>query len=852
MNLRIRPIGLACWLGCLLGLSACFPEEKNRDAEPSSTVETSLVGPASSFQSIGERPSLFLDHSDIELILGRVKNDHSYKLAYEQGLLVEAEQALEQIRSGSRKLPREQSLEHRALAHKTRQVALGYAFTGRVNWGRAAADTLLEYASFYPDLPIRRPRVSGRLMHQTLDEAMLLINLVWAYDLVHDLLTKQERNRIEENLFRNAVAVLETNDRGKSNWQTWHNAAIGAIGFALGDGKFVGDAIGGRSGFLYQLKHSMPLDGIWYEQAIAYSYFTIHPLTFLAEAAHRRGIDLYGASVEEKNLKLMLDGHIYHAFSNLAQAPFGNSQTHHRLHAPWIAWNYAFAVRHYQDPNHRWLWSINDMLNTRLRGDEWMPVLLCLPYLDSVAPPTSFSVGNGRAAPAIRNVMGSSLLAETGVAVLRGAPGEKTPEAALMWKPGGTLSGHQHGNSLGIFWQSAAHPWISSSGRWAGYGEKVHQEWARQTLSDNTVVVDRKSQYPVEGGTSWAVDQRGRTSAGTLEAFTAGSNFNYVHASTANVYEDAVLNRRLFHADDYTLDVFQASSTKPRLYDWVIHIAGAVEESSLPLQPQPTPLASGAGYPFIKDLRQADSDGAWRTVWQEPRVAEKLVVTSLGAAGSRFFTATAPWDRRDRSVLLVSREAARTSFVTLLHPTADPANAHALTWIGPGSPSDHPVAGAVKIERAHGGPTDFIAWNPVPTVGELGGIRHRSRDIILRSASSGHLSAVTAVDSNYLETNTLSFRTLAPANWSLSEHGPGRFLLVYDHTTAMEGRFYASDAFQPYAIDGSDESSISPVAFQIVEGGISWNLEPFTRYLLLRPGTPAGALPPMAKIFHNR
>ena len=852
MTMRLRKVGLISVLGCALSLSACFPGGEHRDSGSVSLGQTPFLVPASSFQSIGQHPSLFLDRAEIDLILQRVKSDRTYRLAYEHGLLVEAEQAWGRIQTGSRALPREQSAEHRPLAHQIRQVALGYAFTGRSDWGRAAADALLEYASFYPDLPILRRGVSGRLTHQTLDEAMLLINLVWAYDLVHPRLNPRERTQVEERLFRNAVAVLQTNERGKSNWQTWHNAAIGAIGFALGDGSFVAEAIGGRSGFLYQLQHSMPLDGIWYEQAIAYSYFTIHPLTFLAEAAHRRGIDLYGASVDGKNLKLMLDGHIYHAFSNLIQAPFGNSQPHHRLHAPWIAWNYAFAARHYQDPNHRWLWSINDPINTRLRGDEWMPVLLCLPYLDAGAAPDSFSVGSGQSAPALRNVMGSSLLAETGVAILRGAPGQTTPEAALMWKPKGTVSGHQHGNTLGIFWQSAAHPWISSSGRWAGYGEDVHQNWTRQTLSDNTVVVDRKSQYPVEGGSAWAVDMGGRTSAGTLEGFTAGSQFNYVRASTGNAYPEAELRRRLFLADDYTLDVFQASSDRPRLFDWVIHVAGTMTDSSLPLQPQATPLATGAGYPFLKDLHQADSDQSWRSVWQEPRVAEKLVVTTLGASGTGYFTAIGPWDRRERGVLLVSREAPRASFVTLLHPTLEPSAAHTMTRIGSESRSLHPVAGAVRIERAEGGATDYIAWNEAPTVGELGGIRHRSRDIILRSPRPGHLSAATAIESNYIETDDISFRTLAPANWSLSEHGPDHFLLVYDHATEMEGRFYADDVFQPHAIDGSGDPATGLVDFQPVEGGISWTLQPFTQYLLVRPGTPVGALPPMAKRFSNR
>ena len=92
---------------------------------------------------------------------------------------------------------------------------------------------------------------------------------------------------IEQDLLRAAVAVITRNNAGKSNWQSWHNAAIGAVGFALNDRALIDRALDDpKNGFRFQMRESVMPDGAWYEGAWGYHFFALDPHLYLAEAAY--------------------------------------------------------------------------------------------------------------------------------------------------------------------------------------------------------------------------------------------------------------------------------------------------------------------------------------------------------------------------------------------------------------------------------------------------------------------------------------------------------------------------------------------------------------------------------------
>jgi hypothetical protein len=59
---------------------------------------------------------------------------------------------------------------------------------------------------------------TGKLLSQTLDEAVWTIDVVWAFDFVAPLMTPAELALVEWNLFRALVKDIQKNDVGVSNW----------------------------------------------------------------------------------------------------------------------------------------------------------------------------------------------------------------------------------------------------------------------------------------------------------------------------------------------------------------------------------------------------------------------------------------------------------------------------------------------------------------------------------------------------------------------------------------------------------------------------------------------------------
>ena len=104
---------------------------------------------------------------------------------------------------------------------------------------------------------------------------MWCTNAIVTFDLVASTMTDTEQAFVEYNLFRSQIAAIQRNDAGISNWQAWHNAAIGGVGFLFEDSKLYNVSIYGKSGFLFQMQNSMMDDGIWYENSLGIQKFKI-------------------------------------------------------------------------------------------------------------------------------------------------------------------------------------------------------------------------------------------------------------------------------------------------------------------------------------------------------------------------------------------------------------------------------------------------------------------------------------------------------------------------------------------------------------------------------------------------
>jgi len=467
---------------------------------------------------------------------------------------------------------------HRDSANAARDTALAWQLTRRPAFARAAAQILLAYADLYNSYPIKdvnnRPdtRTGARVTAQTLDEAGWLIPMAWAYDLIRDAeaLTAGQKEHIENDLLRAAAAVIARYNAGRSNWQSWHNAALAAVGFTLADRELITLAIDGPGGFRYQMRESVQGDGVWYEGAWGYHFYALDPLCQLAEMAARAGLDLWA----EAPLRKMFEAPLRFALPDGTLPNFNDSgnvslYSYDRL--------YEMAYARYGDP------LFASVLARRARGRE------ALFWGAETLPATQ--------AP----VLTSAVFEDSGNAVLRAAGSDHY--VAFKFGPHG--GGHGHYDKLNFisFWRGAI---MGVDPGTQSYAAPTHNTWDKMTVAHNTVVVDQRTQSEA---------------AGRLHAFAFLPSVSAVRADAGEAYRQAELVRTLILTSDYLLDLFEVRSRDDRehLFDWVYHNYGQLS-SSLALAPYEA-FPKAEGYQHLSEARAAVTAQHWQADFDMNRLA---------------------------------------------------------------------------------------------------------------------------------------------------------------------------------------------------------------------------------------
>lgn len=455
---------------------------------------------------------------------------------------------------------------HQDLANAARDAALAFRFTGERRHADLAKWILLGYADRYPgyaikDVNNRVTRTGARASAQTLDEAVWLIPLAWAYDLLSgsDVLSSTEREHVEKNLLRAAVETIERYEAGISNWQSWHNAAIGAVGFAVKDAAMWGRAIDGRSGLRFQLKNSVLGEGFWYEGAWSYHFYALDALVQLAEMAARAGVDVYSDNALRGLFRVppML------MFADGSLPAFNDSNT---AAISAYARLYEIAFARYDDP------LFAAVAAKQSRGRD------------------ALLFGAERLPASTLDALASAVFPESGFAVLR-AP---SSDHAVTMKFGPHGGGHGHNDKLG-FISYAPGGILGVDPGTQSYAAPTHNTWDKQTVAHNTVVVDEKTQAEATGKLLW--ESRG-------ELYAAAS------ADAGPAYANARLQRAMLVTPEYALDIVQADGNGVRQFDWVYHNAGAV---STPLALAPfNGFPQSDGYQHLTGNRAADPEKAWQ------------------------------------------------------------------------------------------------------------------------------------------------------------------------------------------------------------------------------------------------
>lgn len=335
-------------------------------------------------------------------------------------------------------------------------LALAYAFTDNEKFAKPVRETLLKYAQLYPHYQ-RHDRwgrkgalavVGGRRYCQHLSEAVGIIKMAKAYDLIYNFLSPPDRKRIEKNFLVATVReILKYNifNPGKNNHQTWFNAGYAVVGVACGDAELVHIAVNGPKGFHAQLQKSLTADGIWYEGTISYHFYALQAMEEIVDAVRRIGWDL------TRNTRL----------KEMFLTPLKLAYPNGRL--PALSDGDPVSLRSYRS---RYRWAYEHF------GDELFKPL-----------------AEGKSANLLHR---SIVMKDIGLAILR-----RNRNYTLLdyGKHGG---GHGHPDKLNLVLYALDRELILDPGR-ITYSVPEYETWARQTVAHNTVVINRCSQRPAQG-----------------------------------------------------------------------------------------------------------------------------------------------------------------------------------------------------------------------------------------------------------------------------------------------------------------------------------------------------------------
>ena len=530
------------------------------------------------------------------------------------------------------------SRQHAQNLARALDAAWAYALTGEVDFAADARAILLGYADRYERYPYhsndrdptRKRDSGGHLKEQTLSEATMFVGQIApAIDLVWPALDDAQRAHLREHLVRPLVRNVAKCRRGKSNWQSWHNAALFAGGILLDDAELMQRAVlDPQHGFLFQMGACVSAEGMWYENSFGYHLYTLDALVHLARLAERAGVGLMRhptltAMATLPGRYVLADGTLPRLGDDVSSSPARAARALEAVHA---------ATR---DP--------------RVRA-----VLPGVPGWESVqygrTPETV-------ASPPVRR---SELFPHAGHALLRA----REASALLTFAPFGGF--HDHFDRLGFAWHARGMERGVDPGRAASqaYRLPIHNGWYRATLAHNTVVVDGKSQ----------------AGAGAeLLAFASGEGCEAVVARSTAAYPGVEHRRCLVLSDDVLVVLDVLGSEAEHTFDWLYHDAGEAVRCAVATQTGPGALGV-AGEEFVRWLGAGETAGACEVHFSGRGLATRLLVAAGGATTVRIATGPFHSVSERAPFALLRRRGKRVTFAVALCAEA-PGGASGVTAV---------------------------------------------------------------------------------------------------------------------------------------------------------------------------
>ena len=499
-----------------------------------------------------------------------------------------------------------------------------YQVTGEARYARFVRDMLEKYAVLYPTLgahPLNKNQSAGKLFHQSLNDANWLVATAIAYDCVWGALTPAERARFEANVFRPMAAWLSEEHPGEfdriHNHGTWATAAVGMLGFVIGDTSYVNRALHGTKrdrtgGFLRQLDLLFSPDG-YYMEGPYYVRYALMPFFHFAEAIHRRQPALGIYAYRDSILKKALYSAVQTAYPNGVFPPINDASRTMSIESPEVVLAVDLAYHRY-GANPNLLGAAAIQRDVILNGAG----LRVARDLAAARTPPRMSFGSVEFTDGPDGRRG-------GLGILRSGAGRDA--SMLLMKYGVHGQGHGHYDKLHFTFFDGGREvvpdygfsrWINIEPKFGGRYLPENDSYAMQTVAHNTVVVDETTQ---NGGN----EARDEAVWGTRHYFDAGRDDVQVMSARADsFYAGVAMQRTMFLVRDRRLpypvvvDLYRLTSDAGHTYDYPIHFRGQLVATNVAYRADTArlePLGRAHGYQHLWREAAGRTDSLVRVTW---------------------------------------------------------------------------------------------------------------------------------------------------------------------------------------------------------------------------------------------
>ena len=555
-----------------------------------------------------------------------------------------------------------------------------YQLTKENKYADFVKDMLMEYQKLYPVLPLhpmQKNQAPGKLFWQGLNESVWLVYTIQAYDCIYDYLSEEERQLIEENLFRKMVHFFTVEDSYSfdrvHNHGTWAVAGVGMTGMVLRDSLMIRQALystklDGSGGFLKQIDELFSPDG-YYAEGPYYQRYALMPFILFAQALENNRPDLKifeykeGVLVKAVNTVLQLtnfNGNFYPINDAIKEKS-------------WLTPELVFGTNIvYSLTGNKSLLSVAQIQGKVMISNEGLSVAKGIANNETEAfARNSMIIHDGQNGD------------KGGLALLR--IGKDEDQSSVLFKFSSQGMGHGHFDRLGfllydkgreIIPDYGAARFINVVAKEGGRYLPENDSWAKQTIAHNTVVINEQSDF--KGNLKKAEANSPQLIYADLE----NEKIKLVSATDSNCYEGAVLNRTMtfFEVEGrrYLVDLFNITNQKTSTYDLPVYFNGLILETNFPYSKLTDYLVLGDdnGYQHLLVEARAKALPATSTLtWMNGKGF--YTMSALTHPGSEFFItrlgANDPnYNLRDQSGMMIRYpESRNTKLLTVIELHGD-------------------------------------------------------------------------------------------------------------------------------------------------------------------------------------